>query len=98
MTAPGCPGLDELLTFSVGRAVAPLSDDIAGHLQSCASCVHVLQVCPDEADPLLQDLRQKFPGTAIPEEMCQRVLSQVQSVTVVTPAADQAAGRVPGPE
>src|SRR4051794_3048934 len=90
MTFLACPGLDDLLAFSVGRTAATVCEEIAEHLKACPSCVQVLQFCRDEADPLMRDLRQRFPALPITEESCRRILDRVAAITVHTSFQDTA--------
>jgi hypothetical protein len=59
MHPPPCPAPAQLAEFALGRLPGPLFTAVAEHLERCAVCAAALQAFDDQADGLLEGLRQQ---------------------------------------
>lgn len=80
MQNPSCPHPDELSAYALGTLNAAVADQLADHIEHCASCEETLQNLDGTVDSVLSELRQ--PAVASPfadEAAYQQVLSVVEA-------------------
>jgi hypothetical protein len=58
----GCPTAEELLAFAAGRLSGDAWATLGEHLEGCPACLAALEGLPQQADPLLAELRRPLPA------------------------------------
>jgi WD40 repeat protein/tRNA A-37 threonylcarbamoyl transferase component Bud32 len=93
-----CPDAEKLAAFQAGRLKLEALNQIAAHVESCASCQAVMQNGSISGDALVRELRQAQHGDAFTDESgCQRAIARVEAMVAgaATHTHDDTASNVP---
>ncbi len=76
-----CPTADQLAAFQAGRLSEVELDQIAAHLDTCASCQTALETGSTIGDALMRELKAAREHDAFTEETgCQKVLAKIEAL------------------
>jgi RND family efflux transporter MFP subunit len=87
MPSAGCPNRRTLLQYSIGVLPDDQSDDLSGHIDSCADCQATILTLEDAEDTLINGLRTPRSESCLAEPEFQAAMAEA----LATPAARKGA-------